>query len=260
MTADTLTVAQRGNRQLRVLGALPRSGLVAAALGCGRTALPIDRVSGSLPEASESGSDAEAGCTVNCAGVDAAADEGSSDIDASPRDGAPTDAGPMDTGPEGSADSGDSAPRGDGLTNCGAMSESCSTSLEVEGGTFYRTYTNDGSGPTGEADPATVSGFRMDKYLVTVGRFRRFVKAWDGGSGLDGGAGYDPPAGSGKHTHLNGGQGLASEAAPGAFEEGGTRSTGTRMSTRRTALWRALLITRRGRLPPVATRTSRSTA
>jgi formylglycine-generating enzyme required for sulfatase activity len=57
-------------------------------------------------------------------------------------------------------------------------------------------------GPTGEADPASVSGFRLDKYLVTVGRFRRFVAAWNGG------AGYTPPAGSGKHTHLNAGQGL----------------------------------------------------
>jgi hypothetical protein len=31
-------------------------------------------------------------------------------------------------------------------------------------------YANDGGGPTGEADPATVSDFRLDKYLVTVGR------------------------------------------------------------------------------------------
>jgi formylglycine-generating enzyme required for sulfatase activity len=45
-----------------------------------------------------------------------------------------------------------------------------------------------------------VSGFRLDKYLVTVGRFRQFVNAFN--------AGYRPPAGSGKHTHLNGGQGL----------------------------------------------------
>jgi sulfatase modifying factor 1 len=66
-----------------------------------------------------------------------------------------------------------------------------------------RTYTNSGSGSTGTADPATVSGFRLDKYLVTVGRFRQFVNAWNNG------AGYTPPAKSGKHTHLNGGLGLA---------------------------------------------------
>src|ERR1017187_4060173 len=90
---------------------------------------------------------------------------------------------------------------GPGLTDCGARSESCCTSLEVTGGTYYRTYTNSGTGATGLADPATVSGFRLDKYLVTVGRFRRFVSAWNAG------ASYVPPAvpaaGSGKHTHLN---------------------------------------------------------
>jgi formylglycine-generating enzyme required for sulfatase activity len=84
--------------------------------------------------------------------------------------------------------------------------------LEVPGGTYYRTYTNSGSGPTGEADPATVRGFRLDKYLVTVGRFRQFVAAWNGGSG------YSPPAGSGKHTHLNDGSGL--NATEGGYEPG----------------------------------------
>jgi formylglycine-generating enzyme required for sulfatase activity len=55
---------------------------------------------------------------------------------------------------------------------------------------------------------------------VTVGRFRQFVAAWDGGSGLDGGPGYVPPAGSGKHAHLNGGAGLANNARGGTFESG----------------------------------------
>jgi formylglycine-generating enzyme required for sulfatase activity len=79
---------------------------------------------------------------------------------------------------------------------------------------YYRTYSNSGNGPTGEADPATVSSFRLDKYLVTVGRFRQFVKAWDGA------AGYYPPTGSGKHTYLNCGLGLANSAIPGTFEAG----------------------------------------
>lgn len=101
---------------------------------------------------------------------------------------------------------------GAGLTNCGPESESCCTSLEVAGDTYYRTFENSGSGPTGEADPASVSALRLDKYLVTVGRFRRFVTAWNGG------AGYLPPAGSGKHTHLNGGDGL--KATGGGYEPG----------------------------------------
>lgn len=103
---------------------------------------------------------------------------------------------------------------GPGLTNCGANSESCCTSLEVPGGTFYRTYTNDGSGPTDEADPATLSGFRLDKYLVTVGRFRQYVNY------VTSSAGAPPANGSGIHTHLNGGQGLANGASPGTNETG----------------------------------------
>jgi formylglycine-generating enzyme required for sulfatase activity len=101
------------------------------------------------------------------------------------------------------------------VTNCGATGESCCTTLEVPGSGaagYYRTYTNTGSGPTDEADLAVVSGLRVDKYLVTVGRFRQFVAAWNNG------AGYTPPAGSGKHTHLNSGQGLSATA--GGFEPG----------------------------------------
>jgi sulfatase modifying factor 1 len=103
------------------------------------------------------------------------------------------------------------------MTDCGASSESCCTSLDVSGGTYFRTYTpNWGSGgsPPPEGNPATVSGFRLDKYEVTVGRFRQFVTAWNGGTG------YTPAAGSGKHTHLNGGQGLASSDSAGTYELG----------------------------------------
>ncbi len=104
-------------------------------------------------------------------------------------------------------------PGGPGLTDCGASRESCCTSLEVPGGTFDRTYNYDGGPPTVEnADPATVSSFRLDKYLVTVGRFRQFVAAWNGG------AGWLPPLGSGKHTHLNAGSGL--NATAGGYELG----------------------------------------
>jgi len=95
---------------------------------------------------------------------------------------------------------------GSGRTDCGANKESCCTTLEVPCGAYYRTYSNDGTGPMGQDDPAVVSNFRLDKYLVTVGRFRQFVQAWNGGSG------YTPPSGSGKHTHLNGGKGLVNAA------------------------------------------------
>lgn len=99
-------------------------------------------------------------------------------------------------------------------STCGPDQDSCCTSLEVPGGEFFRTYTNEGSGPTGQADPATVSRFRLDKYLVTVGRFRQFRAA------LDSDGGFAPPAGAGKHTHLNGGKGLTNGAAAGTYETG----------------------------------------
>ncbi len=86
---------------------------------------------------------------------------------------------------------------GPGLINCGAANESCCTNLAVTGGAYHRTYDSVGlsadggygstatlaadGGPTSEADPATVSSFRLDKYDVTVGRFRQFVAAWNGG-------------------------------------------------------------------------------
>ena len=116
------------------------------------------------------------------------------------------------------------------MLNCGASNESCCTSLEVAGGTYSRTYTNSGSGPTGTADPATVSGFRLDKYEVTVGRFRQFVTAWNGGSG------YLPPAGSGKHTHLNGGQGLANSGSAGTYETGWVASDDSNIAPTNTNL------------------------
>ncbi len=106
------------------------------------------------------------------------------------------------------------APGGPGLTNCGAGQESCCISLDLPGGTYSRTYTNSGSGPTGEGHPATVSGFRLDKYLVTVGRFRQFVSAWNNVHVKR------PAVSSGRHTHLNGGQGLANSGSPGAYELG----------------------------------------
>ncbi|MGA2448213.1 MAG: SUMF1/EgtB/PvdO family nonheme iron enzyme [Polyangiaceae bacterium] len=97
-----------------------------------------------------------------------------------------------------------------GQNNCGAGAESCCTSPLVDGGTYSRTYSYDGGVLSGEADPAKVSSFRLDKYLVTVGRFRKFSAAWTGG--------WQPQAGSGKHAHLNGGAGL--NATVGGYEPG----------------------------------------
>jgi formylglycine-generating enzyme required for sulfatase activity len=80
----------------------------------------------------------------------------------------------------------------------------------VTGGTFYRSY--DGAAFTDMTHPATVSSFRLDKFEITVGRFRQFVNAWV--------SGWRPGAGAGKHSHLNGGNGLANSGSAGTYEAG----------------------------------------
>jgi formylglycine-generating enzyme len=85
---------------------------------------------------------------------------------------------------------------------CGPCeNENCCTSLHVPGGSFLRSY--DGDQYIEEIWPATVSDFRLDRFEVTVGRFRKFVEAYL--------AGWRPEAGSGKHTHVGGGLGIEDE-------------------------------------------------
>lgn len=89
----------------------------------------------------------------------------------------------------------------------------CCASPLVEGGTFYQSY--DGHDYTSRAHEATISTFRLDTFEVTVGRFRNFVEAMVR-------YGWLPPAGSGKHQHLNQGRGLVvgeSDAGP-SYEDG----------------------------------------
>jgi sulfatase modifying factor 1 len=132
---------------------------------------------------------------------------------------AASDTGPrMDTGVDASAGGCDGLPNtptsclatGPGLSTCGVSGvDCCCASPMVPGGTYDRTYANSTlSQPS--ADPATVSSFRLDKYEVTVGRFREYVDF------LTGIGGTPPAAGSGKHTHLNGSNGLLNAADAGA--------------------------------------------
>jgi len=78
---------------------------------------------------------------------------------------------------------------------CGPLNESCCASPAVAGGTFNRGSVG-GSPDTGA--PATVSDFYLDKYEITVGRFRAFVNA---GMGTQ----SNPPAsGAGAHRLITG--------------------------------------------------------
>ncbi len=94
---------------------------------------------------------------------------------------------------------------GAGQSSCGAAHESCCTNEVVPGGTFFRSY--DDVTYTSNGSPAAVSTFRLDKYEVTVGRYRAFVNAYVNG--------WRPTGGSGKHAHLNGGNGLNAVVASG---------------------------------------------
>jgi len=120
--------------------------------------------------------------------------------DSADDDAATAAAGPLDEPPS-------CQPGGPGMTNCGAGGsgvQSCCTSPEVPGGTFYRNY--DGVTNSQMDGKATLSPLRIDKYEITVGRFRQFVSASANG--------WVPAPGSGKHAHLNGGRGLVNSADP----------------------------------------------
>ena len=83
---------------------------------------------------------------------------------------------------------------------CGASgNESCCNSPQVAGGTYDRSYDVAGDGNSGNMNsPATVSSFRLDKYEVTVGRFRAFVKAGIGTQAAP------PQPGAGAHANIVG--------------------------------------------------------
>jgi formylglycine-generating enzyme required for sulfatase activity len=94
-------------------------------------------------------------------------------------------------------------------TSAGAQvkctTESCCKSLLVPGGTFKRSYDDpnyvDDGEYTDDASPATVSAFRLDKFEVTVGRFRQFVNAFGE---------FHPSAGDGKSARIAGDEGWSS--------------------------------------------------
>jgi formylglycine-generating enzyme required for sulfatase activity len=101
------------------------------------------------------------------------------------------------TGSGGAGGSGGVAASCASLTaTCGPSSESCCKSSLVPGGTFYRSY--DGVDFTDMSYPATVADFNLDKYEITVGRFRQFVTA---GMGTQA---NPPAAGAGAHPLIAG--------------------------------------------------------
>lgn len=85
-------------------------------------------------------------------------------------------------------------------STCGKNGDQpCCAATVVPAGTFKRSYdvlnNNDAS------FPATLSAFKLDRYEVTVGRFRKFVAAYPGSK---------PVAGSGKNPHNSADSGWSS--------------------------------------------------
>jgi formylglycine-generating enzyme required for sulfatase activity len=236
---------------LGVLGVLAGAGAFIACSGGSSTPNPVDggahdgstrhdgsgSGSGSSPKDagrdatrdtghSSSGSGSDSGVDTGIdSGVDTGVDSGvDSGVDAGHDAGMQAHDARPDTKADTGVDAGPSGPpscavtkKGAGTSYCGASAGSCCESFDVAGATFDRTYVNTGTGPTGESNPASVSSFRFDEYLVTVARFRQFREAV---YPPDGGKGWVPAPGSGIHTHLNSGSGLANVNSPGSFETG----------------------------------------
>lgn len=85
-------------------------------------------------------------------------------------------------------------------TDCGPQSnDSCCARAQIPGGSFFRGYDAAGDVLSGnQTAPATISSFALDRYEVTVGRFRAFV---DAGKGI---LSSPPVNGDGAHPNLEG--------------------------------------------------------
>ena len=82
---------------------------------------------------------------------------------------------------------------------CGVnATDDCCNSPTVPGGIYFRSYDTAGDPWSGDMkSPATVSSFRLDKYEITVGRFRAFVAA------LQGTQASPPATGAGMHPNFD---------------------------------------------------------
>lgn len=79
---------------------------------------------------------------------------------------------------------------------CGANHDlDCCDSLAVPGGTFLR--------DNNPSAPATISPFRLDRFEVTVGRFRTFVEAYPGSKPKEGDGAHPKIPGSGWRKEWN---------------------------------------------------------
>ncbi|MBM4361963.1 MAG: formylglycine-generating enzyme family protein [Deltaproteobacteria bacterium] len=96
---------------------------------------------------------------------------------------------------------------------CGpAGDEDCCESPRVEGGRFRPRYDGVSDGYTVDRGETRVTDLRLDRFEVTVGRWREFREAWV--------TGWRPTPGAGRHAHLRDGAGLVDSSRPGSSESG----------------------------------------
>jgi sulfatase modifying factor 1 len=112
---------------------------------------------------------------------------------------------------------------GPGISDCAPDGGSCCAGSILPEGNLLRSYDGITPGYTNPSFLATVGSLWLDKYEITVGRYRRFVNAVVGG--------WQPAAGSGKHSHLNAGLGLQVAGVQGANEAGWDTSWNATLST-----------------------------
>lgn len=112
------------------------------------------------------------------------------------------DAAPVDAPPDAPLVPPVAGPSCQGLpATCGpsGTDDCCNPGSMIVGGTYYRSYDKAGDSSSGnQSYPATVSTFWLDKYEVTVGRFRAFVNANKGTQASP------PGAGAGAHAAIAG--------------------------------------------------------
>ncbi len=137
------------------------------------------------------------------ASVDANRTDARSGSEAGPSDAAPRDATPNPSCIHSTA-----------AVSCGpGASDDCCSAIKVQGGQYNRSYDAGFPGSTGSAAAAEVSAFALDRYEVTVGRFREYVSYLeDGGSA--------PADDAGIHTYLNDGDGLLIDPTIPFYEQG----------------------------------------
>lgn len=150
----------------------------------------------------EAGGAAGSGGELSDAAIDAPIGDGSGDAEPAadaPEAAVDGDAPPAEAGAAPSCNGSDGAG-----TDCGPkFDEDCCAANAIPGGTYFRSYDGITPGHLDKSFPATVSDFRLDRFEVTVGRFRTFVDGYPANRPTDGDGANAHAPGSGWQAAWN---------------------------------------------------------